>query len=63
MTIENFTIKNSGSQKILGVTIDRNLNFNEHASNQYKKNKNEITALARNFPRMSFKQRRDLMRA
>ena len=30
MTIENFNIKNSTSQKLLGVTIDRQLNFNEH---------------------------------
>ena len=32
MTIENFTIQNSAS-KLLGITIYRHLNFNEHVSN------------------------------
>ena len=36
MTIENFTIQNSASQKLLGVTTDRHLNFNEHVSNLCK---------------------------
>ena len=63
MTVENFAIKNSGSQKILGVTIGRNLNFKEHASNLCKNISMKTAALARNFSNMSFQQRTNLMRA
>ena len=47
MTIEKFTIQNSVSQKLLGITIDRLLNFNEHVSNLCKTTNLKITALAR----------------
>ena len=47
MTIEKFTIQNSVSQKLLGITIDRLLNFNEHVSNLCKTANLKITALVR----------------
>ena len=53
MTIENFTIQNSTSQKLVGVTIDRRLNFNEHVSNLCKTASLKITTLARVFPYMT----------
>ena len=63
MTTENFSIKNSGSQKLLGVTADRNLSFNKHVSNLRKKAIMKIAALIWTFPNMTLKQRRNLMRA
>ena len=43
-------LENSESQKRLGVTIDRNLNFNEHLGNLCDKTSRKIQALARIFP-------------
>ena len=63
ITIENFTIQNSASQKPLGITIDRHLNFNEHVSDLCKRASLKITALARVFPYMTLNQRRTLMKA
>ena len=63
MTIENFIIQNSASQKLLGITIDRYLNFDEHVSNLCKTVSLKITALARVFPYMTLNQRRILMKA
>ena len=63
MTIENFTIQNSVSQKLLGITIDRHLNFNEHLSNLCKTGSLKITALATVFPYMNLNERRILMKA
>ena len=37
IAIENFAIRNLFTQKHQGVTIDRNLSFNEHVSNLCKK--------------------------
>ena len=56
ITIENF------SQKLLGITINRHLNFDEHVSNQCKTASLKITALARVFPYMTLNQRRTLMK-
>ena len=43
-------LENSNSQKPLGVTIDRKLNFNEHVTNLCDKASKEIQAFARIFP-------------
>ena len=45
-------------QKLLGLDIDRNLNFNEHASSLCRKAGNKLSVLARLSNFMSFKQRR-----
>ena len=37
----------SGQEKLLGLTIDKNLNFNEHLSIICKKASGKVTALAR----------------
>ena len=50
MAIENFTIQNSVSLKLIGITIDRRLNFNERVPNLCKIASLKITALARVFP-------------
>ena len=39
-------LENSDSQKLLGVTIDRKLNFNEHVTNLCDKASKKIQALA-----------------
>ena len=62
ITIENFSIQNSASQKLLGIIINRHLNFNEHVSNQCKTASLKITALARVFPYITLNQRRTLMK-
>ena len=43
-------LENSNSQKPLGVTFDRKLNFNEHVTNLCDKTSKKIQALARIFP-------------
>ena len=42
-------LENPGSQKLLGVTIDRKLNFNEHVINLCGKARKKIQAFARIF--------------
>ena len=63
MKIGSFTIQNSASQKLLGITIDRHLNFNEHVSNLCKTASLKITVLARVFTYITLKQKRTLMKA
>ena len=43
-------LENSDSQKLLGVTIDRKLNFNEYVTNLCNKASKKIQALARILP-------------
>ena len=45
--IENDIIQGKASVKLLGITIDNNLNFNEHVSNLCKKASQKLHALAR----------------
>ena len=54
MAMENFTIQNSGSQKLLSITIDSCLNFNEVVSNLCKTASLKIRVLAKVFPYMKF---------
>ena len=37
ITVSIFDIENANLKKLLGVTIDRKLNFHDHVSNLYKK--------------------------
>ena len=55
--------ENSNSQKRLGVTIDRNLNCNEHVTNLCDKASKKIQALARIFPYIPQTQKPLLMNA
>ena len=56
-------LENSDSQELLGVTIDRKLNFNEHLTNLCDKASKKIQALARIFPYIPETQKRLLMDA
>ena len=56
-------IKNTKSQKLLGITIDKKVTFDEHVSNLCDKASRKINALARLFPCMPLNQRRTLMNA
>ena len=47
---------------MLGLDIDRNLNFNEHVSSLCRKASNKLSVLARLSNFMSFKQRRILLK-
>ena len=54
-------LKSSDSQKRLGVTIDRKLNFNEHVTNLCDKASKKIQALAIIFPYIPQTQKRLLI--
>ena len=52
---------NSGPQKLLGLTIDIKLNFNEQVINLYDKARVTVQALERIFPYIPQTQKRLLM--
>ena len=56
-------LEKTNSQKLLGVTIDRKLNFKEHVTNLSDKASKKIQALARIFPYIPQTQKRLLMNA
>ena len=56
-------LENSNSQNLLGATIDRKLNFNEHVTNLCDKASKKIQALTRIFPYKPQTQKRLLMNA
>ena len=60
--IGNEKIWESNKQKLLGLDIDRNLNFNEHVSSLCRKVGNKLSVLARLSNFMSFKLRRILLK-
>ena len=60
--IGNAKIWESDKQKLLGLNIDRNLNFNEHVSSLCRKAGNKLSVLARLSNFMSFKQRGVLLK-
>ena len=47
MKVGDEMIWESKSEKLLGVTVDKNLNFNNHLSNVCKKANQKVSALAR----------------
>ena len=53
----------SNKQKLLGVVIDRNLNFNEYVFNLCKKADRKLSVLARFLDYMSFEKRKFLLKA
>ena len=56
-------ITNSESEKLLGVTIDYKLNFEEHLSKVCDKASQKLNALARISSYMNINQRKRIMRA
>ena len=63
ISVRNFDIENTHSQKLLGVTIDRKLNFHNHVSNLCKKLSGKISAMAIVFPFMLLNKRKLIMKA
>ena len=63
MKVCDYTIDNSECEKLLGVKIDVNLNFNEHIPDLCKKASRKISALARVAPFMSIEKRKVVMNA
>ena len=47
MKISSETVSNSKFEKLLGVKVDHELNFNEHASSLCKKASQKLNALSR----------------
>ena len=56
--VGDYTIDNSECEKLLGVKIDVNLNFNDHISDLCKKASRKISALARVTPFMGLSKRK-----
>ena len=58
INICNEKISNSSHEKLLGVTIDHKLNFEEHVQNLCKKASQKVNALTRISSLMNFEQRK-----
>ena len=56
--IDNETVSNSKYEKLLGVKVDHELNFNEHVSSLCKRASQKLNALSRIASCMTFDQRR-----
>ena len=61
ITVKDYIIENSDNEKLLGVTVDANLNFNCHLENILKKASKNVHVLARITPYMSIPKRKLLM--
>ena len=61
--IEDFSIKNSTKEKVLGVKIDSNLSFESHVTSLCKKASQKLHALERISDYMDLNKRRKLMKA
>ena len=61
--IEDFSIKNSTEEKLLGVKFDSNLSFEGHVTSLCKKASQKLHALARISHYMDLNKRRKLMKA
>ena len=61
ITVENYVIKSSGVEELLGVTIDGNLNFKEYILPLCKKANCKLHALSRVSKYMTLNKRRILM--
>ena len=46
IVVENYVIKSSGVEELLGITIDSDLKFNEHILSLYKKANCKLHALS-----------------
>ena len=61
--VDRFTIPNSKYEKLLGVTIDNKLTFNQHVTGLCKKASQKLHALARVSQYMNIEKRKVIMRA
>ena len=63
MKVDKYTIANSTSQKLLDITIDNKLTFDEHISRLCNKASQKLHALARIATYMNLSKRRIIMKA
>ena len=63
VNVDKYKIFNKGSEKLLGITIDSKLSFDEHVSLLCKKATQKLHALARVARYMKLPQRRMIMKA
>ena len=63
ITVENYVIKSSGVEELLGVTIDSYLNFKEHIPSLCKKANCKLHGLSRFSKYMTRNKRRILMKS
>ena len=63
LKIGNFNIKNSFSEKLLGITFDCKLKFSNHIEDICKKATRKLNALSRIVPYMDISRRKILMNA
>ena len=59
--VKGYIIKNKDNEKLLGVTVDANLNFNCHLEKILKKTIKKVHMLARVTPYMNIPKRKFLM--
>ena len=57
---DNFTLKNSNVQEILGNTIDRTLTFHQHIKKMCRKAGQKVSALLRLFPYLDTNKRKTI---
>ena len=50
LSMDEFNLKNSEYETVLGITIDRKLTFNKHIKNYYRKAGQKLCALLRISP-------------
>ena len=63
ITVENYFIKSSDAEELLGVTIDSNLNFKEHVLSLCIKTNPKLHALSHVSIYMTLSKRRILMKS
>ena len=63
ITVENYVIKSSGVEELLGVTINSNLNFKEHILSLCKKANRKLHALSRVPKYLTLNKQRILMKS
>ena len=61
--IEDFSIKNSTDEKLLGAKFDSNLSFESHVTSLYKKASEKLHSLARISRYMDLNKRSNLMKS
>ena len=63
LVIDGSSIETNTKEVLLGITIDKNLKFDDHVNNLCKKACQKLNALARLAPYMNVEKRRIIMKA
>ena len=61
--VDNYEIKNSNEEKLLGITFDNKLTFETHVANLCKKATQKLHTLSRVYHYMDERKRRTIMKA